>query len=157
MPVIGVNVAEKTAAVSGCPQIVCGNSDYVIAFSFDAEWDAFPAKTARFAYRRNGTFRYEDVLFEGDSVPVPVLRDIDEVAVGVYAGSLHTSTPARIPCARSITDGAAVHDPPTPDVYDQLLEYLAHLQANAPVSDVAAVLYGTAYSLAGTAEETEES
>ncbi len=128
MPDISITVADKIAQVSGAPVIVCGNSDYVIRFAFDSEWDAYTAKTARFAYYRNGIFMYEDVLFEGSSVSIPVLHDIDEVAIGVYAGDLHTTTPARVPCQRSITDGAAIHSDPTPDVYAQLLEYLAGLQ-----------------------------
>lgn len=137
-----IEVTEKVAAVSGTPVIVCGNSDYTVVFAFDSEWDAFIAKTARFTYCKNGVFRYEDVLFEGDSVSVPVLRDVDEIAIGVYAGDLHTTTPARVPCARCITDGAPVHDPPAPDVYDQLMEYLAGLQGGGAPAGAAMIMIG---------------
>lgn len=128
MPEIQITVTDKVAQVSGSPVIVCGNSDYAVTFTFDSEWNAYTAKTARFAYYKNGIFMYEDVLFEGSSVSIPVLHDIDEVAIGVYAGDLHTTTPARVPCQRSITDGAAIHSDPQPDIYAQLLEYLAGLQ-----------------------------
>lgn len=133
MPNISIDVSNKIAQQSGTPLIVCGNSDYVIDFTFDAEWDEFAAKTARFTYfsRRKNCWQYEDVLFEGDSVAAPVLSDITEVAVGVYAGAIHTTTPALIPCARSITDGDPVHDPPPLDVYNQLMAYLAGLQGGA--------------------------
>lgn len=135
-----IEVTEKVAAVSGTPVIVCGNSDYTVVFAFDSEWDAYSAKTARFTYCKNGVFRYEDVLFEGDSVSVPVLRDVDEIAIGVYAGDLHTTTPARVPCARCITDGTAVHDPPAPDIYNQLMEYLAGLQGGGVPAGAATLM-----------------
>lgn len=150
MPDIGISVTNKIAQVSGSPVIVCGNSDYTVNFTLDSEWDAYTAKTARFAYYKNGVFQYTDVLFEGDSVFAPVLNDVDEVAIGVYAGDLHTSTPARIPCARSITDGDAVHDPPAPDVYAQLMEYLASLQnGGASVAVATLRLNGTAETVIG--------
>ena len=151
---IMIEVIEKVAAVSGAPVIVCGNSDYTVVFAFDSEWDAYIAKTARFTYCKNGVFRYEDVLFEGDSVSVPVLRDVDEIAIGVCAGDLHNTTPARVPCARCITDGAPVHDPPAPDVYDQLMEYLAGLQGGGSTAgQLTAILGGTPPSPAGYAAE----
>lgn len=128
MPEITVSVENKIATLTSESVIVCGNSDYTVVFTFDSEWDDYTAKTARFAYYKNGIFMYEDVLFEGSEVSIPVLHDIDEVAIGVYAGDLHTTTPARVPCQRSITDGAAIHSDPQPDVYAQLLEYLAGLQ-----------------------------
>lgn len=123
-----VSVAEKIAAVVGDPQIICGNSDYTVTFSFDSEWDSYTAKTARFVYCREGTVMHSDVLFEGCTVSVPVLRGVHEVAVGVYAGNIHTTTPARILCVPSVTCGDSPHVPPVPDVYNQLLEYLAGLQ-----------------------------
>ena len=125
MPEISINVQNKIARANGNPQIVCGNSDYTVSFEFDSEWEAYPVKTARYAYCKRGVLQYEDVLFEDSTAPVPVLHDIDLVAVGVYAGNLHTTTPARILCVSCITDGAPVHMPPTPDVYNQLLQYLA--------------------------------
>lgn len=131
MPEIIITVREKTASLSDPVTIVCGNSDYTVRFVFDSEWDAYIAKTAEFRYWRDGELKKEEVLFEGDTVSVPILRGIDMVEIGVYAGDLHTSTPARIPCARCITDGAPVHDPPAPDVYDQLMAYLAGLQGGA--------------------------
>lgn len=122
---IQINVADKVAQTAGAPVIICGNSDYSIAFVFDAEWDAYAIKTARFVYVSAGAIKYQDVVFEGDTVAVPVLANITEVSVGVYAGNLHTTTPARIPCQRSILCNDPVHVDPPPDVYNQLLELLA--------------------------------
>lgn len=78
--------------------IVCGNSGYQIQFAFDGEWSAYSKKTARFIW--NG--EYTDVDFTGDICAVPVLHNITEVTVGVYAGNLSTTTPAVIDCYRSI-------------------------------------------------------
>lgn len=78
--------------------IVCGNSDYQIKFSFDAEWNEYTTKTARFIWGGH----YTDVDFTGDYCDVPIIYDTTEVEVGVYAGALKTTTSARIDCQRSI-------------------------------------------------------
>lgn len=62
--------------------IICGNGDYQIQFAFDAEWNAFPKKTARFTW--NG--RHEDVEFNGNTCVIPMLINTGVVTVGVYAG-----------------------------------------------------------------------
>lgn len=127
MPTIEIAVADKIAQVQGNPVIVCGNSDYTVQFTFDSEWNGYAAKTARFNFVQNGVRLYYDVLFEGNSCEIPVLNDVYEVEIGVYAGDIHTSTPARVPCVRSATDGAAQHPDPPPDIYEQLLDYLENL------------------------------
>lgn len=87
--------------------IVCGNSDYQITFTFDAEWDAYPTKTARFIW--NG--KYWDQPFTGNVCPVPIIQNAVFVIVGVYAGDLCTTTPASIPCKRSILcDDVEIND-----------------------------------------------
>ncbi len=158
---IQIHITNKNAIVQGTPHIVCGNSDYEIRFSFDTEWDAYTAKTVRFTYCQNGKQRCKDVLFEGDTVTVPALYGIYEVAVGVYAGDIHTTTPARIPCAPCITDGDPTHDAPTSDVYDQLMEYLAKIangQSNS-IADASLLTDGCVYGQVANAtyEELEES
>lgn len=151
-----IQIADKTAAVQGSLQIICGNSDYTLTFVFDAEWDAYDAKTARFVYLQNGAAVHQDILFEGDTVTVPVLHGVYEVLVGVYAGDIHTTTPARISCVPSITCGDTPHDLPAPDVYDQLLEYLAALQhGNMGVADIE-VIRSMAESVIAYAEQEEE-
>ena len=144
MPEITITVTEKIAAAQGSPMIVCGNSDYAVKFIFDSEWDRYAQKTAHIRYFRNGRYQYDEVLFEGDTVEIPALYGTFEAEIGVFAGDIHTTTPARIPCARCITDGAPVHADPQPDVYNQLLEYLAAIQNGEPFafSDVQAVSAG---------------
>ncbi len=154
MPNIQIRVADKIAQAGGSPVIVCGNSDYTVTFLFDSEWAPYTAKTARFSFVRSGVRQFYDVLFEGDSVEMPAVSDVYEVEIGVYAGDIRTTTPARVPCARSITDGAAQHADPPADVYDQLLEYLAGLQSGDPVHTAEAAFDLAATGTVQTATET---
>ena len=154
MPNIQITVAEKIAQAQGSPVIVCGNSDYTVTFDFDSEWAPYTAKTARFRFVRDDVQQYYDVLFEGDTVAMPALSGVYEVEIGVYAGDIHTTTPAQIPCAQCITDGAPQHADPPADVYDQLLEYLAGLQRGEPVHTAAGVADLAAAGMVQTATET---
>ncbi len=97
---INIKVSDKIA-VGDETLIVCGNSDYTVNFELDAEWDAYDAKTMRVGYR-NGT--YKDVEFNGLSCTLPVISKRPWIAVGLYAGQLHTTTPALFRCAECITD-----------------------------------------------------
>lgn len=100
-----INVADKIATVVDAPVIICGNSDYVIDFTFDSEWDDYEEKTARFKFKKDGKKGYIDVLFSGTQCNVPILSDIDMVEIGVYAGNLSTTTGAKVDCERSILCG----------------------------------------------------
>lgn len=84
--------------------IICGNNDYMIVFSFDSEWDAYEKKTARFKWRG----KYQDVEFTGNTVKVPILEDTTLLQVGVYVDDFRTSTPAEIYCQRSARCGDEV-------------------------------------------------
>jgi hypothetical protein len=121
---IKISIINKYAAAEGAPVIVCGNDDYTAQFFFDAEWDAYDIKTARFVYVQNGAIKYTDVVLTGDTAPVPVMADTKEVMVGVFAGDIRTSTPAHIHCEPSIRCGTGAPADPTPDVYDQIMELL---------------------------------
>lgn len=101
-------------------EIVCGNKDYKIQFIFDEEWDAFPVKTARFIAGGVPT----DVVFEGDTVDMPAVINAFSVQVGVYAGDLRTTTPASIPCQKSILCQGGAPADPEPDVYAQIMAML---------------------------------
>lgn len=106
MPNINITVAAKIATNTTPGEvIVCGNSDYTVTFAFDSEWDAETERTARFVYYKDGLSLYQDVKFTGTTVVVPVLSNISYVLVGVYAGNLHTTTPAKVLCDRSILCG----------------------------------------------------
>lgn len=102
--------------------IVCGNKGYSVQFSFDAEWEEHRVKTARFIYNSHVV----DTVFEGDTVEVPILRNTTLVAVGVFAGDLQTTTPAIIPCRKSILCSDGLPPDPEPDVYAQIMEMMAN-------------------------------
>lgn len=119
MPVINIRVRRRKAA-NPLNRIVCGNSDYQVVFNFDAEWDAYEMKTARFIY--NG--QLVDVVFTGNICDVPVIKNATEVTVGVFAGDLRTTTPAKIGCDKSILCGNAAPAAPAEDVYAQIMELL---------------------------------
>lgn len=110
MKEIGVVVTEKIATVNGTPLIVCDNSDYTIKFTFDTEWATADNKIARFSFLKNGLNRYIDVPIENDACNVPILSDIEAVAVGAYAGNLQTTTGAVIKCKKSILSGGYKED-----------------------------------------------
>lgn len=146
MPEIRVTVRNRIAYTSDNPEIVCGNSDYSVLFDLDAEWDAFPVRTARMVWRDpdSGRNRYAEMLFEGSRVVLPPVYRVSQVLLGIYAGDIRTTAPVRIPCCACVTGSDAVHPDPAPDVYTQLLHYLELLQMKH-------IYAGTAYVLAGGA------
>lgn len=102
MRTLHISVNNKVATyLQRDGSIVCGNSDYSVKFTFDSEWAGVGTKTARFVW--NG--KYKDVEFVGDECDVPIITNADKVNVGVYAGELKTTTPATIPCEKSILCG----------------------------------------------------
>lgn len=121
---IPINVKDKVATVSGAPVIVCGNSNYKLGLTFDAEWSDQAIKTARFVYVKDGEVKHIDVPFDGAEVDVPALIGVKEVYIGFFAGDLHTTTPARVPCSQSIRCMAAEPEEPTPSQYDQIIALL---------------------------------
>lgn len=101
--------------------IICGNADYQIQFHFDSEWSAHESKTARFIWGG----KHKDVVFTGNVCPVPIVANTKQLEVGVYVENLSTSTPAKIPCERSILCKTLSNDDGTviiPDNAPVLLE-----------------------------------
>ena len=121
---------KKKIAISPQEEIVCGNSDYTIFFNFDAEWNEYPTKTARFVF--NGVTREQ--IFEGNVCEVPVIQNATSCKVGVYAGDLHTTTPALVKCRKSILCDGGKPEEPDESIYNQLMELLNELKENG-VSD----------------------
>lgn len=119
---ITINITERRACITGDPCIVCGNSDYVAAFTFDSEWDGYEEKTARFQYMKDGKIEHVDVEFSGSACSIPPLYGICRVEIGVVAGSIRTTTPAVVPCLRCVTDIPAVETAPVRDIYNELCE-----------------------------------
>lgn len=105
---------------------VCGNSGDTVRFDFDAEWAAYPEKTAYFAVIAQDGRTETAVKFQGDLCPVPVIEKALLVEIGVTAGAIRTAAAARIPYAKCITDLTAEEQEPQQDLYSVLLSELMH-------------------------------
>lgn len=140
--ILHVNVANKVATYQNRDgAIVCGNSDYLLEFSFDEEWAAYQKKTARFEWAG----KYEDVEFEGDTCQVPVIKNTTKVFVGVYVGeepedeSMLSSTRCEIPCNLSVRCGApAAHDETGANYTNEARGYAASAKESAERAEEAA-------------------
>lgn len=124
MQIINIMVRDRIATRVGDDYYICGNADFVVKFDFDEEWDALDVKTARFVSEGGA---YQDQIFSGNECPVPTISNTDSIRVGVFAGNLKTTTPARVPAARSILCGGGAPADPLPDVYNQIMERLNQL------------------------------
>lgn len=131
MPTIHINVKNRVATANGDSRIINGNSDYNIEFDFDAEWSDLNNKIGIFAYNDAAAHKwaYQTVMFSGNTCAVPILRDIHCVYVGVTAGNVRVTTPAKVQCRLSISDYADTEEPPSADIWGQILAKLDELQA----------------------------
>lgn len=118
---IQISVIDKIAKQTCDTVYVCGNSDYVVDFSFDSDWDEYLVKTARFI---TGDSRVFDVVFEGDSCEVPTISKTHVLHVGVFAGELCTTTAAKVLARKSILCDDGSPEEPAPDVYAQIMDKL---------------------------------
>lgn len=131
---INITVANKVATAIDAPAIICGNSDYVINFTFDSEWDSYTCKTARFVFNRDGAKKYIDVLFEGTNCEVPILTNINSVEVGVYAGELSTTTGAKLSCQKSILCGSETPETQGTIIDTEVMQYMDEKARSAETS-----------------------
>lgn len=114
--VIPIRINNKIATIANRETYyVCGNSDFKIMFEFDDDWEQ-GVKTARFSYEG----KYQDVVFEGNECPIPIIVGTKYIDVGVFVGDLLSSTPARVRAKESIVDGGLPEEP-FPDVYAQII------------------------------------
>ena len=120
MPDIKVTVRNKIAVGDGT-EIVCGNSDYTVVFDFDAEWEAFDAKTMRVRFTND---TYKDVVFNGTSCILPIVQNSVGVDIGVFAGALHTTSVATFDCVKSILSGGGSPDTSEPIIDQSIIELI---------------------------------
>ena len=100
---------------------ICGNSGDTVRFDFDTEWAAYPEKTAYIAAITPEGRIESAVPFTGEVCPLPVIEHAAIAEIGVSAGTLRTTTAARIPYAKCITDIFAEMREPQQDLYSMLL------------------------------------
>lgn len=134
MPEIKIKIRDKRAGGTGT--IICGNSDYTVAWDLDQEWEPYSAKTMR-VNLADGT--YQDVVFTGNTAALPVLSTPGWASVGLYAGDLHTSRAADLRVLPSVTTPGGAPADPAEDVYAQITEKLNQLIAVQPESVAQAV------------------
>lgn len=118
---INIQVRDKIASLVDKEQfIVGGNNDYTVKFDFDEEWGNEVVKTALFVFDDKTVYS----VFEGDTVKGEAIEKSEMCAIGCFAGELKTTTPAFIKCVQSIRDVGGVPNPPSQDVYDQIMDLL---------------------------------
>ena len=123
MPNLNIEVKNKIA-VGDNTKIVCDNSDYIVNFNLDQEWDNFSTKTMRVRYSNN---EYTDYVFNGTSCKLPVITDKSAIEIGLYAGNLHTTSGAAYECIGSILGGAGTQVEPAQNIYNQIIQLLDDL------------------------------
>ena len=127
MPEIKIKVRDKCAEGKGV--VICNNSDYTVVWDLDGEWTPYGTKTMR-VNLADGT--YQDVVFTGDNVALPVLTASGWVSVGLYAGDLHTSRAARLLALSSVLTPGGSPAAPAEDVYAQIMAKLNELSTVSP-------------------------
>lgn len=119
---IVIKVTDKVPElVSGPEYVVCNNSDYTVAWQLDEEWAQFEHRTMQVNYK-DGT--YERVLFTGDTCALPAIPVRGPVHVGLFAGDIHTTRPARLLAVRSATTDSGEERDPMPNGYAQAIQAL---------------------------------
>ena len=101
------------------------NSDYVAEFHFDAEWEGH-IKTARFV--RDG--RYSEQMLENDKCKIPVeILKFGYLKVGAFTADI-TTTECEVLVRRSIKQENGVTEPPTTDVYAQIISMIENIEVS---------------------------
>lgn len=157
--IINVTIRNKIATADKTIY-VCGNTDFMVNFDFDAEWDAFSVKTVRFI---NGD-EYVDILMDGNQCAMPLFSNTNTIKVGVFAGDLRTTTSAFIMAQKSILcGGSGTPKVEQPDIYSQLLDQLneeinrAETTVRESVEDLVSEAVSAEASAKTSAENAEDS
>lgn len=156
MPTINVTVRNRIATAQRWQCIICGNSDYIVDFDLDDEWNDMPNKVAVFVTNTRGNIRHERVLFDGSTCGIPVLRGVNMVDIGIEAGDIRTTTPAHVKCEACITDRAGMPQEPENNVYGQILAMTTDIAQAATAAAEQAESAQTAASAAAKDAQTAQ-
>lgn len=156
MPTINVTVRNRIATAQRWQCIICGNSDYIVDFDLDDEWNDMPNKVAVFVTNARGNIRHERVLFDGSTCGIPVLRGVNMVDIGIEAGDIRTITPAHVKCEACITDRAGMPQEPENNVYGQILAMTTDIAQAATAAAEQAESAQTAASAAAKDAQTAQ-
>ena len=128
---IHITVRSRVPTIAEGEEVISHNSDYVIDFDFDEEWQS-NVKTVYFVCEDGS---YQAVVMSGNSCDVPMMAgEHRRIFVGVQAGSaekpsvLKTTRPCCLKVKDSIADylGEQIPDP-SPSVYEQIIAMLNNL------------------------------
>lgn len=122
----------RNRIITGDNAVCCvgDNRDYIAHFDLDDEWNGVTA-TARFVKSGKGEY-VECVLDENRECVIPVeIIHCDYVGVGVYSSQM-TTTEWRFYIRPSIKYEGGNTAPPTPNVYEQVLERMDTLEERIP-------------------------
>lgn len=156
MPTINVTVRNRIATAQRWQCIICGNSDYIVDFDLDDEWNDMPNKVAVLVTNTRGNIRHEHVLFDGSTCGIPVLRGVNMVDIGIEAGDIRTTTPAHVKCEACITDRAGMPQEPENNVYGQILAMTTDIAQAATAAAEQAESAQTAASAAAKDAQTAQ-
>lgn len=114
-------------------RVVADSQNYLYAhFTFSEDWNG-TVKTAVFKSEEYGTY---NVILEDDKclVPAEVLKSGCTMFISVFGGSLITANKCYINVEESGLENGQTPQPPTPDVYETILDALQ--KAECKVTDV---------------------
>lgn len=129
MPIINISVRNKRATAECGSVIVCKNGDYKAVFDFDEEWLSNGAKTARFAYGES----FIPVVFVGNECDIPKLPNTFICGIEVEADGIRTTVPAWVDCEPVLDDSYGEIEPPSEDVYQQIMRLLSEGALNGDI------------------------
>lgn len=120
MKEIHVTVRDGAAFQTDHTAYIAGDGETWVVFALEDDWSQYPAKVARFQTESG----YQDVMFRGERCHMPVFTYAQKLEVGLYAGNLRTTTPARLFVRPGIRSAWGAPADPEPNLFDQLLECL---------------------------------
>lgn len=120
MKEIHISVREGIAAQTDHTAYITGDGETWVVFDLGEEWEEKPLRTARFQTECS----YVDAVFRGNKCRVPVFTYARKLEVGLFAGNVRTTTPARIFLREGVRSAWGSPEEPAPNVYDQLMDAL---------------------------------
>lgn len=114
-----IEVREKVATLTSQNfDLVGGNNDYEVVFDFDDAWAGYGAKTALFVFGGKTVSK----VFDGNVCEGVAIENATTCYIGVFAGDVVTTTPAKISCITpSITDVGGLPQNPPHNVYNEII------------------------------------
>lgn len=126
---IKIKVRDRVPEIVGSNEVIAYNSDYLVKFDFDKEWDAYDHKMVYFT---DECGNYKQAITTDDVCTLPVLmNNRRRIFIGVQAGNLRTTAVCYVNVVDSIGDYIKEPtDVPSKEVLLQVLEILNTLSSD---------------------------